>query len=124
LKKSIACANGPRRCWLKSPVGSDSGELDDLKKLAHELAVHQTELELQNEELRQTYLSLQETKDLFAALYENAPVGYVVLDGVGLILRANNTFAEMMYLEDGNAERYGAGGSHARRRRTPFSYTL
>jgi len=84
----------------KSPVGSNSGELDDLKKLAHELAVHQTELELQNEELRQTYLSLQETKDLFAALYENAPVGYVVLDGVGLILRANNTFAEMMYLED------------------------
>ena len=96
LKKVDSLRERAEALLAKSPVGSNLGELDDLKKLAHELAVHQTELELQNEELRQTYLSLQETKDLFAALYENAPVGYVVLDSVGLILRANNTFAEMM----------------------------
>ena len=101
LKKVDSLRERAEALLAESPVGANLGELDDLKRLAHELAVHQTELELQNEELRKTYLSLQETKDLFAALYENAPVGYVVLDGVGLILRTNNTFAEMMDLQAG-----------------------
>jgi PAS domain S-box-containing protein len=99
--KADALRERAEELLTNTPVGVDFGDMADLKKLAHELAVHQTELELQNQELRQTYQDLQETKDLFAALYENAPVGYVVLDRVGLILRANNTFSDMVCIESG-----------------------
>jgi len=78
----------------------DTTELTDLKQMAHELAAHQAELEFQNEELRQTQLALRETRDRFAALYEYAPVGYVVLDSSGIIRQANNTWRVMVNRAD------------------------
>jgi two-component system cell cycle sensor histidine kinase/response regulator CckA len=75
-------------------------ELADVKQLAHELAVHQAELELQNDELRDTQLALQKAKDRFASLYENAPVGYVVLDENGVIRQNNATWLEMLNRKD------------------------
>lgn len=74
-------------------------ELTNLKELAHELAVYQTELELQNDELRQTHLTLQQTKDQFVDLFESAPVGYVVLDSSGVILQTNMTWQSMLDLK-------------------------
>jgi two-component system cell cycle sensor histidine kinase/response regulator CckA len=79
-----------------SSRGPNPRELADVRQLAHELAVHQAELELQNEELRQTQLALQETRDRFVALYEHAPVGYVVLDSSGIIRQANHTWRVMV----------------------------
>ncbi len=71
-------------------------QLKDVKKLAHEVNVYQTELELQNEELRNTQLELQKTRDRFAALFRHAPVGYVVLDASGLIRQTNATWSAMI----------------------------
>jgi PAS domain S-box-containing protein len=71
----------------------------DIKKvqaLAQELAVHQVELELQNDELRETQALLQEVKDRYTQLYENAPVGYVVLDTSGIIRQANATWYSLI----------------------------
>ena len=75
-------------------------ELTNLKEWAHELAVYQIELELQNDELRHTHLTLQKTKDQFVELFENAPVGYVVLDSSGVILQTNMTWQSMLGLKD------------------------
>jgi two-component system, cell cycle sensor histidine kinase and response regulator CckA len=75
---------------------------DDLKtvrELLQELSVHQGELELQNEELRDTQLALERVRDRFAALYERAPVGYVVLDASGLIRQTNATWRAMLHRE-------------------------
>lgn len=71
-------------------------DLKNVNKLVHELAVHHAELELQNEELQQTQLKLQQVRDRYVALFEHAPVGYVVLDASGIIRQTNNTFNSML----------------------------
>ncbi|MFW5701906.1 MAG: PAS domain-containing protein, partial [Bacteroidota bacterium] len=63
----------------------------DKDRIIHELRVHQIELELQNEELRNTQLELERTRNEYSDLFKNAPVGYLIITDQGLIIRANNT---------------------------------
>ena len=68
-------------------------------KLLHELQVHQTELEMQNAELRHTRDELETALEKYTDLYDFAPVGYFTLDPEGIIRDANLTGALLLGIE-------------------------
>jgi PAS domain S-box-containing protein len=70
--------------------------LPEMKNLIHEYQVHQIELELQNEELREAQKQLELARDRFARLFNDAPAGYLTIDETGIIAQTNETFAEMV----------------------------
>ncbi|RJP24360.1 MAG: response regulator [Deltaproteobacteria bacterium] len=68
----------------------------DAEKILHELAVHQVELEMVNEELRRANEESEAALARYTDLYDFAPVGYVTLDIGGKILSANLTAAVLL----------------------------
>lgn len=68
----------------------------DVKTLIHELRVHQVELEMQNEQLRQDQIELEASRSQYADLFDFAPIGYFVLDTMGHIVQLNLTAAAML----------------------------
>jgi chemotaxis family two-component system sensor kinase Cph1 len=65
----------------------------------HELRVHQIELELQNEELREAQIRLENSRLEYFDLYNLAPVGYFTLDKDGNILKVNLAGAALLGFE-------------------------
>jgi len=68
----------------------------DVKKLMHELQVHQIELEMQNEELREAYATAETALKKYTLLYDYDPKGYFTLDSEASICELNFTGAEML----------------------------
>jgi PAS domain S-box-containing protein len=68
-------------------------------RLIHEIKVHQIELEMQNEDLRQSQVRLEEATHRYADLYDFAPLAYLTLDEWGRILEANLTAASFLGIE-------------------------
>ncbi|MFP4245100.1 MAG: hypothetical protein ACLFRJ_08490, partial [Ectothiorhodospira sp.] len=83
---------------LKASQKTSTGPLDVTEALAllHELQVHQIELELQNEALQQARDEAEAARDLFARIYEHAPIAYFNLDPSGRVNRANRMGATLL----------------------------
>ena len=71
----------------------------DLRRLQHELEVHQIELEMQNEELQQAQGQTETALGKYTDLYDFAPTGYFTLTGDGTILAVNLTGSRLVGLE-------------------------
>jgi len=80
-----------------------------LLKNTEELLTHQVELEAQAEELRQSHLALEESRDKFIDLYEFAPIGYLTLNDKALITEANLTSASLLGTERSQLVNHGLG---------------
>ncbi len=73
--------------------------LEESKTLLHELEVHQVELEMQNEELRETQHRLEESRDQYTDLFDFAPIGYIILSEKGVIKNINLTGCDLLGIE-------------------------
>ncbi|MDO1444982.1 PAS domain S-box protein [Rhodocytophaga aerolata] len=60
-----------------------------LQELMQELHVRQVELEMQNEELLESRVTIEKSLNDYASLYQFAPVAYFTLDKYGAIVQAN-----------------------------------
>jgi PAS domain S-box-containing protein len=67
--------------------------------LIEELNLHQIELEMQNEQLRETQLELVSSRNKYSDLYDFAPVAYLTVNEKGVILEANLTCATFFGFE-------------------------
>ena len=82
----------------KSPA-APARSAAEMKRIVHELQVHQIELELQNEELQQTRAEAEAERDRYADLYDFAPIGYLSLDQEGTVRQANLAGAALLGTE-------------------------
>ncbi len=82
---------------------TDSGLTSEA--LLHELRVHQIELQMQNEALRQAQSELEASRDRYVDLYDFAPLAYLSLTREGLIDSINLTGATLLGVERGRVAR-------------------
>jgi len=79
----------------QSKTSSLSSE-NDLRKLLHELEVHQIELEMQNEELVVAKEKVEIANEKYTELYDFAPSGYLSLTKDGKISELNFVAAKLL----------------------------
>ena len=107
LRRLAEARLGKKKSGAELPLTGDKAE-----RTVHELEVHQIELEMQNEELKQAREGLEAQFEKYSDLYNFAPVGYFTLDEDGIIREANLTGAKLL------------GYDRSRLAGTPFSSFL
>lgn len=73
-----------------------AADLNDVRRLVHELQIHQIELEMQNDELLAAQSELEDSRAHYRELFEFAPVGYVTLDRDAIVRDANAKAEEIL----------------------------
>jgi len=95
---------------LSAPLSSDVLELllrlsssataiNDALKLLHEFQVHQVELDMQYQQLITNELEMSREIDHYFALFNDAPIGNLVLSPQGQIIQGNTLAAEWLEVD-------------------------
>lgn len=102
----------PTNGWTLNPdtlsllyrLASNPDTASDGLKLLHELQTHQVELDLQQAQMEANARESAEVLDHYRALFEAAPVGYLVVAEDGRIREANPTASRLLGMESGVLE--------------------
>jgi len=78
-----------RKIASRGAVDLDALTSNEVRDLVHELEVHKIELEIQNEQLRESQHAADESRERYRRLYDSAPIGFLTLDPDGAIVEAN-----------------------------------
>lgn len=114
-KERVQHSNEELRRKAEKILGRTNKEFSsesEYMKVIQELSVHQIELELQNEELKEARQSEKETKEKYIQLYDFAPTGYLTLNKEGKIMELNLAASKML------------GRERSRLKNASFSYFL
>jgi len=107
LKKSkeYAVERSELRQWAAEQLKNSGFAYDlpssaaELQRVVQEFSIHQIELEMQNEELKNSRNELQKAQKRYADLYDFAPVSYMSIAPDNTILEANLTAARSLFCE-------------------------
>lgn len=91
--------------YAKRPASKWKGGKESSARLLHELTVHQIELEMQDEELKGASEKLLKVSAMYQHLFDYAPVGYLLLDKVNVIHKANFAAANLLGGERADLQR-------------------
>jgi PAS domain S-box-containing protein len=83
---------------IKGKKHLSQSDKKEMEELIEELRIHEVELFIQNEELSRSEKSLTDAKERYRKLFEFSPVGYFVIDKMGLIREVNMAASRMIGL--------------------------
>jgi len=122
VPKASAAVRAAAEARIKAgPPLPEVNSVDDLRRLWHELEVHQIELEIQNEELRASQAEVAAGLARYTDLFDFAPVGYLDLRADGTIRLGNLTAARLLGLERAELISRRFGQFVATRQRAEFA---
>lgn len=81
---------------LVQAQGVPEGVRQVMLEILWDLKQYEEELHIQNEELRRAAVELEAMAERYGALFRGAPVGLAVLDGHGIVRRANAALLELV----------------------------
>ena len=87
------------RTYVSDP---QSPQPDEVQRLVSEFEVRQTELEAQNQELREAKRQLEAYRDRYVDLYDFAPLGYATLDEDGYVQEMTCAFGPVPPMQSGD----------------------
>ena len=98
IDKAALRREAEARLKLRTATHPPPNEMD-LRRLQHELEVHQIELEMQNEELHAANAEIEAERERYTDLFDFAPAGYFTLTADGSIRQVNLTGALLLGIE-------------------------
>ena len=96
LKSNAALRDTAKKRLRAVPPAGEAQSLPDLRSAMGELRIYEAELEIQNEELRDSRAQIEESHKNYFRHFDLAPVGLIRLNRKGQILEANILGAQML----------------------------